>query len=279
MDFAPHLRTLFQLRGKAAVYTPGSGVPVPCRAIRQGGGQPFAVGPVMVMLERVQFHVRRAEIPAPVAGAVLAVGTDVWTVQAVQPVERDAEGLLWCLDVAWGVAVVYRTAAAAGGVQGGPFSIVSPMAAGAASVSIQSQYVNAAGKLQPGDRLSIGGVSYTVGAAVAASASKAFNNIPIAPPLAAAVAASAPVGITQAAAPAFPLAGAMADYTASEVAGAVLAGDRRLVVLQAAFVAAGLPAGPVPGATVEVAGRSYGVVTVTAVFQGSAVAAWILQVR
>lgn len=278
MDFAPHLRTLFQTRGKAATYAPAAGAPVSCRAIRQGGGQAVAVGPVLVMLERVQFHVRRAEVPAPEAGATLTVGADAFTVQAVQPVQRDAEGLLWGLDVAWGLPVVYRTAAAAGGVQGGPWSVVTAAVAGASSISIQSQFINASGKLQPGDTLAIGGAPYTVGAAVSASASKSFNNIPITP-LAAPAAAGAPVTINQAVAASYALIGAMADYEASEVMGGVLVGDRRMVIMQAAFVAAGLPGGPKPGGEVEVDGRTYNVIHPKAHYAGSAVAAWEIQVR
>jgi len=279
MDFAPHIRTMFQLRGKAAAYTPVAGSPVACRAIRQGGGQAVAVGPIMVMLERIQFHVRRAEVPAPAAGATLTVGADAFTVQAVQPVQRDAEGLLWGLDVAWGLPVTYRTAAVAGGVQGGPWSVVTAAAAGAVSISIQSAYINAAGKLQPGDTLTIGGAAYTVGATVGASASKSFNNIPISPPLAAPVAAGTPVTITQPSAAGYTLTGAMADYEAAEVMGSVLVGDRRMVILQAAFVAAGLPSGPKPGASVEADGRTYNVIHTKAHYAGSAVAAWELQVR
>jgi hypothetical protein len=279
MDFVPHLRTLFQTRGKPAAYTPALGSAVACRVIRQGGGQVVAVGPVMVMLERIQFHVRRAEVPAPAAGAVLTVGDDDWTVQAVQPVARDADGLLWSLDTAWGLPVVYRTAAASGGVQGGPFSILTAAAAGAASVSITSQFINVTGKLSAGDALTIGGAVHTVGATVSPSASKSFNNIPISPVLAAPAAAGAPVTIAQPSAASYALTGAMADYAASEVMGSVLVGDRRMVVLQSAFAAAGLPAGPKPGATVEADGRAYQVINTRAHHAGSVVAAWELQVR
>ncbi|OYD80942.1 head-tail joining protein [Azospirillum brasilense] len=279
MDFTPHIRTLFQLRGKPATYTPTVGAPASCRAIRQGGGQAVAVGPVVVMLERVQFHVRRADVPTPEVGGVLTVGGDAFTVQAVQPVQRDAEGLLWGLDVAWGLPVVYRSAAASGGVQGGPWSVATAAAAGASSISIQSQHINASGKLQPGDVLTIGGAAYTVGAAIGASAAKSFNNIPISPPLAAPVAAGASVTISQPSATGYVLTGAMADYGASEVMGGVVVGDRRMVILQAAFVAAGAPAGPKPGAAIEADGRTYNVIHTKAHYAGSAVAAWELQVR
>lgn len=270
---------MFQLRGKAAAYAPAAGSPVACRAIRQGGGQMVAVGPVMVMLERVQFHVRREEVPAPAAGATLTVGADAFTVQAIQPVQRDAEGLLWGLDVAWGLPVVYRTAVATGGVQGGPWSVVTAASAGATSVSIQSAYINATGKLQAGDTLTIGGATYTVGATVSPSASKSYNNIPISPPLAAPVAAGAPVTITQPAAASYTLAGAMADYAASEVMGAVQVGDRRMVVLHAAFAAASLPAGPKLGASIESDGRTYSIVNTKAHYAGSAPVAWELHLR
>ncbi|MGR0183210.1 head-tail joining protein [Azospirillum aestuarii] len=279
MDFSPHLRTLFQLRGKPASYAPTAGAPVPCRAIRQGGGQVVAIGPVVVMLERVQFHIRRAEVPAPEIGAVLTVNGDTFTVQAVQPVQRDADGLMWGLDVAWGLPVIYRTAAAPGGVQGGPWSVVTAAAAGTSSISIQSQHINVTGKLQLGDVLTIGGAAYTVGAVISASAAKSFNNIPISPPLAAPVVAGASVTITQPSATGYAITGAMADYGASEVMGSVLVGDRRMVILQAAFVVAGLPAGPKPGASIEADGRIYNVIHTKAHYAGSAVAAWELQVR
>lgn len=270
---------MFQLRGKAAVYAPAAGSPVACRAIRQGGGQMVVVGPVMVMLERVQFHVRRTEVPAPAAGATLTVGADAFTVQAVQPVQRDAEGLLWGLDVSWGLPVVYRSTAATGGVQGGPWSVVTAAAAGAVSVSIASQFINVTGRLSVGDTLTIGGAAYTVGATVSPSASKSFNNIPISPPLAAPAAAGAPVTISQPAAASYTLTGAMADYAASEVMGAVQVGDRRMVALQAAFAAAGLPAGPKPGASIEADGRTYSVVNTKAHYAGSAPVAWELHLR
>ncbi|TWA73942.1 hypothetical protein FBZ83_1269 [Azospirillum brasilense] len=279
MDFTPHIRTLFQLRGKPATYTPTAGAPAPCRAIRQGGGQVVAIGPVVIMLERVQFHVRRAEVPSPEIGAVLTVGADAFTVQAVQPVQRDADGLIWGLDVAWGLPVIYRSAAASGGVQGGPWSTVTAAAAGAASISIQSQHINVTGKLQPGDILTIGGAAYTVGTVIAPSAAKSFNNIPISPPLAAPVAAGASAMITQPSAASYALTGAMADYEASDIKDAVLVGDRRMVILQADFVAVGLPAGPKPGASIEADGRTYNVIHTKAHYAGSAVAAWELQVR
>lgn len=278
MDFAAPLRTLFQLRGKAASYLAPAGDPVPLRAIRQGGGQAVAVGPVLVMLERVQFHVRRADVPVPVVGAVLTVGSDAFTVQAVQPVLRDADGLLWSLDAAWGMPATYRTGGGTA-VQGGPWSVVTAKAAGSASVSVQSAYTNVTGALSAGDTLTIGGTPYTVGGAVSPSGSKAFNNVAISPALAAPVAVGAAVTITQASAAFYALTGAMADYTGAEVMGSVLVGDRRMVVLHAAFVAAGLPAGPKPGATVDVDGRTHQVIGTRAHHAGSAVVAWELQVR
>ena len=61
MDFTPHIRTMFQARGRLSTFTPAAGSAAACRVIRQGGGEPVQMGAIRVVVDRTRFHVRRAE--------------------------------------------------------------------------------------------------------------------------------------------------------------------------------------------------------------------------
>lgn len=285
MDFAPHLVQIFALRGASASYAPVSGPALPCRAVRQGGGQPVMVGPVRVIVDRTCFHVLRADVPAPAAGGTLTVslpggGSDVFTIEGVQPVERDAEGLLWQLEAKWGAAIGYRSVAGAGAAQSPPqgagFKVAAAQSAGASTVSIGAGFI--AGTLVAGDKFTIAGDAtvYTVSADAAAAGNR-FADVPFAPALAADAAQNAAVAFDFARD--YAVRAAVAAYAANEFQGGVQIGDRRLVVFQAALAAAGMTDVPKAGDRATFEGRSFTVVSATALYQGSASAAWDLQVR
>lgn len=276
MDFSPHLRTIFVTRGSAATYTPPAGAPVACRMIRQGGGQPVRIGPVLVTTERISFHVRRAEIATPVAAAQIAYRGETFTVDAVQPVENDAEGLLWSLDASWGADLVYRSVTGSGATQSPPqgsgFTVSAEGLAGANVISIKSPL--AVGKLSAGDKIIVAGHTHTVTGTGVQAVMNRFSAVPISPALAAPVSVGEPVSFT------FlrdrPLRGAIAAYAASEFLGGVQAGDRRVVIMQAAM--AGLDA-PKAGDRIVFESRAFNVISAVAIYQGQNPVAWDIQVR
>jgi len=238
------------------------------------------LGPIRVVVDRVCFHVRRAEIANPVAGGTLAVGAETFTVEGVQPVERDAEGLLWALEVGWGALIAYRSVTGSGATQNPPqgsgFTIAANAAAGANAVSIRAGFT--VGKLVAGDVLTIAGdgTRYVVTADVQASANQ-FVNVPISPALAQDAAAGA--AVTFDFARDYEVRAAVAGYAANEIMGGVQVGDRRLVILQAALDAAGMTDAPKAGDRATFEGRSIPVQTATAIYQGDAPYAWDLQLR
>lgn len=281
MNFEIHVRQLFQIRGRASVYTPPVGSAVSCKAIRQGGGQSLQVGPIRVVPERTRFHVRRTDIPAPAPGAALVWDGVSFTIDAFQPVERDADGLLWELDASWGVSIGYRSVTGSGLTQNPPvgedYTVAANASAGASSVSITADFIQ--GRLNAGDRLTIAGnaTTYTVQAPGAQAASDAFASVPISPVLAANAAAGAAVTFDFARDHA--VRAAVADYMARDFQGAVKSGDRRLVVLQSALDAAGMTEAPASGDRVTFEAAPYNVESVKAIYQGSEPYAWELQIR
>lgn len=281
MDFDIHLRNLFALRGVSATYTPGVGGAAGCRAIRQGGGRSIQLGAVRVVVERTQYHVRRAEVSAPAPGDTLAIGSDLYTVEAIQPVERDADRLMWCLEVAWGAAVVYRSVAGSGvsqnPPQGSSFVIASGLLAGVSAVSIKAGF--AVGKLLPGDNFTISGdgTEYAVTGSGVQATQNAFLGVPISPQLAADADAAAVV--TFSFAREYAVRAGVAAYGAREIGGGVQVGDRRLIVLQANLDAATMTGEPKAGDRVTIGSRAYTVVTAAALYAHAAPYAWDIQVR
>jgi len=253
LPFASGQAALFGAMGLSALYTPGSGDPVPLRVIRQGGGQTVRLGTVEVALDRVRFHVLRAALPAPEAGATLVVDGATWTVQAVQPVEKDSHGLKWSLDVAWGAPILWRSVAA-GSPQtppsiSGALVLAATAPAGATALSLRA--TSLVGRLIAGDRVTVGGATYAVTNPVAA-VGNSLPAVPIAPALATDVAAGAvatlffarDVGVVA----------AIAAYQAAESQSGIVAGDVRLILLAAA--AAALPEPPKAGDGVLLPGRT-----------------------
>ena len=275
MDFSPHLQTVFASRGSAATYTPQEGDPVSCRMIRQGGGQPIRIGPVLVTVERISFHVRRTDVPAPAAGAVVSYRGETFTVDAAQPVERDAEGLLWSLDVSWGADMVFRPVTGSGSTQNPPlgagYAISANADAGAGVMSIRAPL--AVGKLLAGDKITAGGNIHTVTGAGVQAVAQQFAAVPVSPVLAASVSVGDPVTLTFASDIA--LRGAVAAYQASEFLGGVQAGDRRIVIMSDTLG----NALPKAGDRLVFEGRMFNVVNALAIYQGAAVKAWDIQAR
>lgn len=280
MDFSAHMRTVFALRGRDATYTPSVGDAVSCKAIRQGGGQGIAVGPIRVFVERTQFHVLREDIAAPEAGATLETDDATFTVEAVQPVERDVDRLMWGLDANWGAVVAYRSVSGSGTTQNPPqgsgFTISTAAAAGATEVTIGAGF--AVGKLVSGDKFTIEGddTEYSITEDVTASLSK-FTDVPITPALAENAAQGADVTFDFARD--FDLRAAIAGYEAAEFAGGVQVGDRRLVILQAAFDDAGMTDTPKVSDRVTLEDTLFTVQNAVAIYEGDTVIAWDVQVR
>lgn len=278
MDFDTHLRTLFALRGAPAIYTPSIGSPINCRAVRQGGGRSIQLGAVRVVVERTEFHVRRAEVSAPAPGDALAIGSDTFTVEAFQPIERDADRLMWSLEVSWGAAVTYRSVIGSGAAQNPPqgsaFVVSSTVSAGSAAVSIKSGF--AVGAVAIGDHFTIGATEYTATGAVQASLN-VFSAVGISPVLASDAVAGAPVSFRFARD--FAVRGAIAAYDAREIGGGVQVGDRRLIILQSNFDAVALSDEPKAGDRVFIGSRVLTVVSAAALYSHSAPYAWDIQVR
>lgn len=270
--FPTHLNTIHAALGRPATYTPVAGSPVTLRAIRRGGGQPVSFGTVSVVLERVRFEVLRTALPDPVPGATLSVDGAAWIVQAVQPVENDAYGLKWSLDVAWGAAVLWRCVTGTGASQNPPsvtgaVTIAAPAAAGAGAASLHATY--AVGRLLPGDSITIAGQVHTVTAPAAASAN-GFAAVGIAPALGADVAAGQGVDLSFAAE--HEITAAISGYQARELQGGVQAGDLRIVLLPGAVTA--LPAAPKIGDMVTIGGIALRATVVNPVYSGAGIIAW-----
>lgn len=281
MNFDPHVRTLFQIRGRPSIYTPPVGSAVACKAIRQGGGRAIALGPVKVTPERTCFHVLRSDIASPVAGATLIWDGESFTVDAVQPVFRDADGLMWELDVTWGLDVTYRSASGSGATQNPPigtgFTVATAASAGASAVSIKSGF--AQGKLAAGDKFTIAGnaTQYTVAAPGTQASGNTFTAVPITPVLAANAALNA--AVTFDFARDYTVRASIAGYDAKELQGSVQVGDRRLVILQSAFDAAGMTDDPKATDKVTFENQTYNVIRATAIYQAGTAYAWDLQLR
>lgn len=281
MDFSQDIAGIFDALGDAVTYTPSVGPAVECRAIRQGGGTPIRVGPVMVSPQRGCFHVLRADIASPVSGAALLWNAQTFTVEAVQPVEGDHDELKWALEVEWGAPIVYRSVLGAGAAQsppqGGSFTVAVAALAGANLVSIKSAFT--VGKLAAGDSFTIAGDAtvYTVTGSGVQATSNQFSNVPITP----ALAANAGLGaaVTFDFARDYPARAAVAAYAANEFAGGVQAGDRRLVIMQAALDAVGATDQPKAGDFVTLSGVPLRVISAVAIYQADQPFAWDLQTR
>jgi hypothetical protein len=276
--FQPHLATIFATMGRPAVYAAPDTDPVPLRVIRLGGGQPINIGPVTIMLERVRFEVLRSALPDPVPGATLAVDGTTWTVEAAQPVEDDAYGLKWSLDVSWGAAVMWRSVSGTGASQNPPsitgaVTLAASAAAGTGAVSLCATY--AVGRLLTGDTLTIGATVHAVTAPSQAS-SNSFAAVGIIPALPDAVMAGQ--GVTLAFARDAAVTAAISGYQARELQGGVQAGDIRLVLLPGA--AAALPEVPKISDIVIVPNiGALRAINVAPLYQGGRVAGWEAQAR
>ena len=280
MDFTPHVRQLFQLRGRLSTFTPAVGSAAACRVIRQGGGEPVQMGPIKVVVDRTRFHVRRAEVASPDAGDVLTFGGDAYTIDAVQPVERDADKQMWCLEASWGAAIAYRSITGSGSTQSPPqgttFAVKTAALAGVSAITIDAPFV--VGRLLASDTFTIAGNAtvYTVSAPVTASSST-FTAVPFAPVLAANAAEDA--AVTFDFSRDYSVRAAIAGYSASEIAGGVQVGDRRVVILESALDDAGMTDPPKAGDRLTFEARQFTVITATAVYGDGVPVAWDLQVR
>ncbi len=129
------------------------------------------------------------------------------------------------------------------------------------------------------DALGIGAATHTVTAAVSPTNSQSLNSIPITPALAAAAVTGDAVTVVSPVAADYPVRGAIASYEASGVLGGVQTGDRRVIILAADLVAAGYTKPPKALDAVLFEGRTFTVMTATAVYQGAAPFAWDLQCK
>ncbi len=76
---------------------PTSGAPsVPVRVIRRTESSEIAIGLSGAVRPANAFDVRVSEVPAPIEGATLSVGSETFTVTSWKP---DEEALVWQLDM------------------------------------------------------------------------------------------------------------------------------------------------------------------------------------
>lgn len=239
------------------------------------------LGPVKVSPEKTLFHVLRADVPAPAAGAVLEWDGEGFTIDAVQPVERDPDQIMWELDASWGLDVVLRSVAGSGAnqipPQGGAFTIGAAAQAGAVAVWIKSGFT--VGKLIAGDTITIAGdtTEYTVTGSGVVAQNNSFTGVPVTPALVANAALGAAVSIDFARD--FIVRAGMAGYEATEYGGTVQMGDRRIVILQSALDQAGMADAPKAGDRVTLENQTFSTVTAQATYQAGAPYAWELQLR
>lgn len=276
------MATVFQATGEAATYTAPAGSPVSCRVKRIGGGRREHAGSLSFVVDDLSAHVLRSAL-TPVEGATLTIGGESWTVEAVEPVERDPQALLWCLRLTWGVEVTWFTPAAddGGSTYDPPDASVTYTAAaapaGATTLTVlASEWTS--GRIREGDNLTVDGVTYEATADVAlayASGGYRFPAVPLDAALVGALAGGEAVTIT----PAAPgstrtVRAAVADFTAEEIAGGIQAGDRRLIVRASA-----ISGQPTTSDRVTLGSEEWTVVNVRGVYAGADVAAWVVQIR
>lgn len=279
--FDRHMAAVLAARGAPATYG-GTG----CRAIRQGGGQAIMVGPLRVIVDRTTFHVRRAEVAAPVEGGTLVVDGTSYTVEAVQPVERDVDQLLWQLEVAWGATVTWRSLTGSGSAVNPPQAVAPKVdanaAMGATSIAISSATL-LFGRVVAGDKFTIAGdaTEYTISGPITAApvspTGGKLTAVPFAPALV--VAADAGDAVTFDFLRDYSVRAAVAGYQAEEYQGGIQAGDRRLVILESALDAAGMSDPPKAPDQVTLEGRTFTVRSATALYRDGVPYAWDVQVR
>lgn len=277
MDFDRScLAPVFAALGIAASYRPpGGGAPVACRVRPVSAGRTAGIGGTEVWIAGAVFDVRAAEIPAPMAGGVLTLDAVPYEVtrDPYHP-ERDASGLIWRLDCAWGSPVTFSPRAAA------TAAMAAAVAAGGTSVDLDA--VDGAAVLGAGDRLTIspGSCAYAVTGGPYAVAAGAVAAVAISPALAIPAPAGALVRIVRTAASHATRAG-IGAYAAAKADGSVIvATDLHLLFLAGVLAAAGIAGGPRPGDRVTVAGQAREIIAVRAVFDAAgAAAAWECQAR
>ncbi|WP_193183264.1 hypothetical protein [Nisaea sediminum] len=259
--------------GEAAIYTPPSGPAVACHVKRVGGARSVQIGQVTVTVFDLGIHVLRDAL-TPVSGGQISIGSQTWTIGAVEPLEKDPLGLLWNCRATWGVPVIWKHKAGAGTTRqpviGGPFAASGDAGVGLMTVAATGAHPFAAGILSAGAKITVGGTEYTVTGEVKASSNQ-FTNVPVTPVLAATY-ASVACEITQAGENS--ITAAVGHYSETEILGGVASGDRRLVVRASEFATA-----PEPGDVVEMEGDELLVVDARPIFEGATIAVWDVQLR
>lgn len=270
--------TVLQITGEPATYTPDGGSPVDCYAKRVMAGREISIGPVRIVAETSVYHVSRFAVAAPAAGDTLEVGQSLLTIEAVEPAPNDPQRLLWQINADWGVSVEWKRHSGSGSTLHPP-SVAKPKAAaaalGAAVLTINSTY--AVGVLKSGDQFTVDGdlTVYTVQADVTADAS-GFVDVSISPVLASATVGGEAIELDSTAE--VTIRGALVDYEAAEIEGAVQAGDRRLV-LRASDMASVSRSKVRPGDEFVVDGETWRTAGARAVFEGGSIVAWDVRVQ
>lgn len=271
MTFARHMAVQFRKAGLPALYTPPAGPAVNCHVMR--AVRPLRFGHLDLPVDGACFDLLRSQV-TPEPGGVLAIDGVEHTVDMPPiafPSDSDPEGLRWRLLCGWGAVVTYRAATGNQGTMNPPsgsdWTAVAPAGAGDAVISIKG--VLAAGRLLPGDTVTVGGMAHTVTVPVQAVAST-FAAIPVSPPLAAPVPAGAPVVLVFACDR--PLRALVQVSTAEQPVSGVAVGAQRLLIPQVALDAAGITA-PDTASTIVLAGRPWRIRSAVAEWAGAA--AWL----
>jgi len=277
----PDLTPIFATIGRPATYTPSVGDAIPCRAIVQGGGQVFQIGRVRFSAEGSTFHVLRDAIGTPTDGSIIVDGVS-YTVTAGEPVEGDGHKLVWGVTADWGTLFDWTTPGSGGGSEYDPPEPTLTYTAQAASAGATTLTVLASGwttgRVRSGDTITVDGSDYEATADVQLSLigmNYGFANVPITPALTGALDGDETVTFTAAGASnTRAVRAALADYEATEIAGGIAAGDRRLIVR-----AADIDGEPTTSDSVLIDGTDWAVVSVETIHQGADVVAYVCQVR
>lgn len=277
----PDLSPIFQTLGRPASYAPTAGDAIPCRAIVQGGGRVFQVGRVSFTAEASTFHLLRDDVGTPTDGTLTVDGIE-HTVTAGEPVEGDGHRLLWSVTADWGRELQWTTPGSGGGSEHDPPPDTADYTARAASAGATSLSIVASGwvdgRVRAGDGIIVEGELYEATADVVLSidgGAWVFLNVPLDTGLTGALSGGEtvlfePAGLSNTRA----VRAALADYDATEVAGGILAGDRRLIVR-----ADDIDDEPTTSDSVLIDGDTWAVVSVETIHQGADPVAYVCQMR
>ncbi|MBP2232563.1 hypothetical protein J2847_005892 [Azospirillum agricola] len=228
--------------------------------------------------EAVSFDVAVSDLPNPAPGGIITLeGGASYTITG-SPARRDPQRLVWTLDCSFGMPVVFRSVSGNGATQNPPQHQALRLAAdapyGSNSVSLKSSYL--VGQIRPGDVMTIGEGAHTV-TNMAQAGGNQISALQITPPLVAQAASDDVVTPTWARD--FRIHAGVSGYAAEEIAGTVVVGDMRIILMKDLLVAAGFTGDPAPTDLVIPFAAPWAVKNVSKVMQGNSVLLYDIQIR